>query len=143
MNRGDLNAAANIGLRALLDRDWSGAWTWIPALLGEDGRALPNEEKLKGSSLAERWELRDADGMTAASKSKGRNGRKPKGGRINVNAWRAPVDAPLTGPGWKFTSAYRKDVEDRVVKRLAEEAGIDLESAARVVPSLDDSEVVA
>lgn len=47
----DLNAAANIGLRALMDPDFPGKWWYIPCT--EDkvaGRAFPRADKVKGSA---------------------------------------------------------------------------------------------
>lgn len=45
----DLNAAANIGLKALLDPDWSGAWWYVPC----SSKGIPLPEKTKGSAVAE------------------------------------------------------------------------------------------
>ena len=45
----DLNAAANIGLRAMLDPDWSGAW-WYVLVIAETH--LPNLAKCVGSACA-------------------------------------------------------------------------------------------
>jgi len=47
----DLNAAANIGLRALMDPDFPGKWWYVPCT--EDkatGTALPRADKVKGSA---------------------------------------------------------------------------------------------
>lgn len=45
----DLNAAANIGLRALLDPDFAGKWWYLPALLAKDGWRVPDTDRCQGS----------------------------------------------------------------------------------------------
>ena len=44
----DLNAAANIGLRALLDPDWPGKWWWVPCT---GGTYTPAPEKTSGADV--------------------------------------------------------------------------------------------
>lgn len=62
----DLNAAANIGLRALLDPDWQGRWWYVPAILAEDGYRIPNPDKCSGATCLEDWRIaQDKDGYTA------------------------------------------------------------------------------
>jgi hypothetical protein len=61
----DLNAAANIGLRALLDPDWPGRWWYVPAVLAEDGYRIPNPDKCSGAACLKDWRVaKDSDGYT-------------------------------------------------------------------------------
>lgn len=53
----DLNAAANIGLRALNDPDWPGKWWYIPADLDKDGWRVPKKEQCGGSTCLECWKV--------------------------------------------------------------------------------------
>jgi IS605 OrfB family transposase len=102
----DLNAAANIGLRALLDPDWPGKWWWIPC--GRDGK--PDKEKCKG---------------TAAFKLDARLLPEATGkGKDIVNAWR-DVSAARIGPEqWQGYSEYWNGIKARVVDVLRRQAGL-------------------
>jgi len=53
----DLNAAANIGLRALLDPDWPGRWWYVPAILSDDGFRVTNADKCSGALCLEGWKV--------------------------------------------------------------------------------------
>lgn len=47
----DLNAAANIGLRALLDPDFPGKWWYVPCVENKgEGTAIPRTDRVKGSA---------------------------------------------------------------------------------------------
>lgn len=47
----DLNAAANIGLRALMDSDFPGKWWYVPCIEGkETAAAMPRSDRVKGSA---------------------------------------------------------------------------------------------
>lgn len=96
----DLNAAANIGLRALLDPDWPGKWWWIPC--GKDGK--PAREKCKGT---EAFKL----GVQLLSEDKDRK-------RDVTNAWRDLGDSG----GWREYAPYWADVNKKVVTVLREQA---------------------
>lgn len=52
----DLNAAANIGLRALMDPDWPGAWWYVPAQL-KDGFFVPADDKTSRLPVRFIWGL--------------------------------------------------------------------------------------
>jgi len=118
----DLNAAANIGLRALMDPDWPGAWWYVPAQL-QDGRYVPAEKKVTGlpKKLFDGWALGqegkgfsiDAPAMTSATAQK------------NPNLWRDVSDLPLTDGEWLHRKVYEPQVEARVLKRLRKLAGLD------------------
>ncbi len=53
----DLNAAGNIGLKALLDPDWHGAWWYIPAGLDANGWRVPNEKSTAGAACLNDWRV--------------------------------------------------------------------------------------
>lgn len=103
----DLNAAANIGLRALLDPDWPGRWWWIPC----DGKTgIPAKEKCKGSAAIDLNTPLDPDW-------------KPVSQDI-VNLWR-DVSAESVKPGdWQSYSEYWNKVTDRVIRQLRKRGGL-------------------
>jgi IS605 OrfB family transposase len=112
----DLNAAANIGLRALLDPDWPGRWWYVPV----DRRGnRPAVDKVKGSLAFEGTRpLREGEG----------DGGARAGGAI-VNLWR-DVSAEAIGAGarsgaeWKPFSQYWNGVKIRVAAVLRDRHGL-------------------
>lgn len=100
----DLNAAVNIGLRAITDPDWPCRWWYVPCAAKS---GTPVKDKVKGSPL-----FVDAAAMPIA-------GELPQK-RETVNLWRDVTMHPLTDPHrpWKPTVEYWKDVEVRVVEIL-------------------------
>lgn len=111
----DLNAAANIGLKALTDPDWEGAW-WFVLVNPANGEVI--REKVQGSAV---W---DGDRHSAViapetngspESSKGRRARRQKAA---VYAF-----SPLFGPSsstseWMQTRPYWEAVEHHVANRL-------------------------
>jgi IS605 OrfB family transposase len=53
----DLNAAANIGLRALLDPEFNGRWWYVPCVLSNQGYRIPNPEKCAGARCLTDWSM--------------------------------------------------------------------------------------
>lgn len=53
----DLNAAANIGLKALMDPDWTGKWWYVPASLNSDGYRVPAPKSCAGVSWIRNWKV--------------------------------------------------------------------------------------
>ena len=53
----DLNAAANIGLKALLDPDWEGAWWYVPASLDTNGWRTPKQDVCKGAECLNEFQV--------------------------------------------------------------------------------------
>ncbi len=53
----DLNAAGNIGLKALLDPDWHGAWWYVPAGLDANGWRVPAEKSTAGAACLKDWSV--------------------------------------------------------------------------------------
>lgn len=103
----DLNAAANIGLRALLDPDWPGKWWFVPCST-KDGK--PTADKVKGAACI--------DSTQSLCRPSSESIAKTGGGRTKeiVNAWRDP-SASMAG-SWQPTPLYWQDVRSRVVNLL-------------------------
>lgn len=115
----DLNAAANIGLRALMDPDFPGKWWYVPC---DPSTHRPHADKVKGSILTSVDALR-ATGDSSATPPR-RRGDQPRRGALNevVNLWRDPSTADICGADggedWHATTAYWIMVKDRVVNVL-------------------------
>ena len=112
----DLNAAGNIGLRALLDPDWPGAWWYV---LVDPTTFIPKSEKTKGSAAV----LGEPLGTPAQiGKPKPKRGRGSSGtGGANtrpIYRWRNVSDAPLSMGPWEDTRIYWDDVAQQVIKVL-------------------------
>ncbi len=107
----DLNAAANIGLRALLDPDFAGRWWYVPC---EAATGKPAKDKCAGAAAldldAALIEARKADGE---KKAKGR-------AKDITNAWH---DIGQQG-GWKQHAEYWNGVAARIMERLSRANGL-------------------
>ncbi len=101
----DLNAAANIGLRALLDPDWPGKWWWVPC----DGKtSTPSMDKVRGSTVLDPSTPLDLEW-------------KPDSKEV-VNLWRDMSARPIEPGQWRRYSEYWNGVRARVIERLKEHA---------------------
>ena len=98
----DLNAAANIGLRALLDPDWHGKWWYVPC---RTDTGKPVTERLKGSAVV------DSD-QPLAPKASGKNEKDV------VNQWRDCSSEPLRAEQFQPYDRYWNGVRSRVVNKL-------------------------
>jgi hypothetical protein len=102
----DMNAAANIGLRALLDSDWAARWWYIPC----DARtAQPITDKVKGSAA-----VSPNVALPVARTNRGERTRK---GHV-VNLWRDVSVRPVTEGQWQVYADYRESVMERVTAIL-------------------------
>jgi IS605 OrfB family transposase len=123
----DLNAAANIGLRALLDPDFPGKWWYIPC---DPETKSPKADKVKGSIIEGIGPLQTPPSAPAAPKTtKTRRKASDTGHRKEVvNLWRDPHATGIQGVAghetWHETPAYWKIVQQRVVNLLRERAGL-------------------
>lgn len=138
----DLNAAANIGLRALLDPDFPGRWWYIPCV--EDkaaGTAAPRADKVKGSicfgpdpskleqfgSLLKPGAGDSSDGQSRSARRQ-RNRRSNAEGKETTNFWSDPRATALRnaedGGFWLPTPAYWAWVRKRVVAALWQANGL-------------------
>jgi hypothetical protein len=108
----DLNAAANIGLRALVDPDWPGRWWYVPC---HPGSLLPVAEKTKNCPAI------DPDKPLNVA------GQLPKNKQF-VALWRDPSPRPIQGDDhsdkWMPTPEYWDDVLKRVIENLRRHAGL-------------------
>jgi IS605 OrfB family transposase len=115
----DLNAAANIGLRALTDPDFPGKWWYVPC---DATTKEPHPEKVKGSILAGIGPLAPCDPKAAESGQSMRRKRSSKEKSI-VNLWRDPHAGPIEGAAglevWTVTPAYWNLVKVRVIENLS------------------------
>jgi len=115
----DLNAAANIGLKALLDPDWPGRWWYVPC---DPTTFKPAKDKVAGSTaicldkpLKSVSAVQDMDGP---EKKRGKAGEKS---REIVNLWRDVSSHPIdSDEGWRESRDYWGDVEKRVLDILRE-----------------------
>jgi IS605 OrfB family transposase len=119
----DLNAAANIGLRALTDPDWPGKWWYVPC---DPVNFRPKIAKVGGSAAVNTdLALRQpAQTQTGDAKAK-KKSEKESVGRAKeiVNLWRNISSSPLEClefGEWKEYAAYQNEVQFRVVGVLAE-----------------------
>jgi hypothetical protein len=115
----DLNAAANIGLRALMDPDWPARWWYVPC---NSKDFKPDKDKVKGCSVVDADTLlktaaAEGDPGTAAPRGK-RKAKAPA--REIVNLWRdvsARTVSANDGP-WEEYPAYWNKVQARVIGNL-------------------------
>ncbi len=119
----DLNAAANIGLKALLDPDWPGRWWYVPCSCES---LKPHAEKTKGSAAfhpdAPLSTPTDApvrpDPQPGRGRSASTKGNKKK--RDVVNLWRDATNLKTneTQRQWRHSMEYWNGVQDRVIELL-------------------------
>lgn len=112
----DLNAAANIGLRALLDPDWPGKWWWVPC---DKKTGKPDPEKTKG---AEPFETLPQLFSPAKSKDDEKEARGKS--REIINLWRDVSTEPIGSSDWKDYKEYWNGVRARVIAILRKQNGL-------------------
>ena len=122
----DLNAAANIGLRSLLDPDWTGRWWYVPC---ETATSRPVADRIAGSLAFEGVDTlptADAGSLVPVAVGEKRAARKgSKKARDKVNLWRDPSARALSEGQWRPTSAYWNSVQLRVIELLRRCAGLE------------------
>lgn len=110
----DLNAAANVGLRALLDPDWPGRWWFVPC---EAGTSRPVSTRIRGSIAFTNVTSLPTDGDASTGSGAGAGWSY---------LWRDPsADDLAAGGQWSPTRAYWNAVQSRVVELLRRRAGLD------------------
>ncbi len=97
----DMNAAANIGLVALLDPDWSAAWWRLPC---KTATGEVDETK--------------AGGSVAVPIGKPILDPNAEAGKGYVNAWSDPQEKAVSRRDWLDTKSYWRGIEERVVAIL-------------------------
>jgi IS605 OrfB family transposase len=103
----DLNAAANIGLRALLDPDWNGKWWYVPCSPKD---YIPLNDKIKGSTVFET--------KKSLKISEVKDGEKEKSKKDVVNLWKDISANSLYTGNWREYAPYWNDATSKVVKNL-------------------------
>jgi IS605 OrfB family transposase len=115
----DLNAAANIGLRALLDPDFPGRWWYVPC---SETDGIPLADKVKGSICF------GDDPKTFGALSKKDTSSGSKSTKDIVNLWGDVSARPLrnveSGGFWLPTPAYWRWVLKRVATNLRKGNGL-------------------
>lgn len=129
----DLNAAGNIGLKALLDPDWQGAWWYVPTVL-KDGYRVPQPDKTKGTPVFESWEkmgkskrgyAKNGEQEVRDDESKpSKTGKKGRAKEV-INLWRDVSSGDLSNGEWRVYSAYDAWVRWRVIQQLRKAADLD------------------
>lgn len=117
----DLNAAANIGLRALTDPDWPGKWWYVPC---EPGSFKPTPDKVKGSAAIKLdMPLKDAS-VVSGGVTRKKAGKAKSQSKEVVNLWRDVSSREISteGVAWEVYSAYQNQVQARVVDILRSSA---------------------
>ena len=127
----DLNAAANIGLKALVDLEFGGAWWFVPC----DQKGYPVKEKVKGYQIIKTDESllpgKSEDGPRDSSVSKKRSkGSAEKAEKRIINLWCdiSATDCHSRSRSWlpyeDYWSKGEKSVESRVVKILRDQSKV-------------------
>lgn len=121
----DLNAAANIGIRALLDPDWPGKWWWVPCT---GGTYTPAPEKTSGAEVfksltelprrQESQRFAEDESNTTQSKKQRSKLAKPKEVRAIENRWRNCSAKPLSDGQWVSSGEYWAKVEADICRLL-------------------------
>lgn len=118
----DLNAAANIGLRALTDPDWPGKWWYVPC---DPASFRPVKDKVDGSAVVnpDKTLRQSAQAQSgAAAKGRTKRGNKSAGkSKEVVNLWRDVSASPLDRGEWREYAAYQNEVQYRVIRVLEEQ----------------------
>lgn len=132
----DLNAAANIGLKALLDPDWEGAWWYV---LCDPKTFVPIAKNTKGSVVidSKRPLKKPADDEQSGDQKSRRKISKSASDRP-VNLWRDVCHLPLIEEEWRVYAAYQNFVQYRVVQVLRAQAGLDGVSLKSTSDSKED-----
>lgn len=106
----DLNAAANIGLRALTDPDWEGAWWFVLAEL-PSGQIV--QEKIDGCPY---WKAASAVLPIQHVPTGDKQAKKSRAYAWNPRHWTENSTA-----AWQVTNDYWREVERVVAERLRRE----------------------
>jgi len=119
----DLNAAANIGLKALLDPDWPGRWWYVPCA---PATFKPAADKVAGSAaICLDKPLKNASVAQSTDRRGKKGGKTEARSREVVNLWRDVSSQPTwADDNWREFAPYWNDVQARVVRILRQFAGL-------------------
>jgi hypothetical protein len=120
----DLNAAANIGLKAILDPDWPGSWWYVPV----DEKSYKPVEKSVGGAAAVNTDgpltdLPKDEVEPSETISKSKKKTKAEAQEI-INLWRFVSSNALNDDKWYDYQHYQNMVRKSVVELLQEQAKI-------------------
>ncbi len=123
----DLNAAANIGLKALLDSDWPGRWWYVPC---DSKEFKPFKDKVSGSTAIDNISrLLRAASTEGAPEGSAENGKKKRGKQKSegkskdvVNLWRDVSSSNLNNGHWDVYAAYQNKVQYKVIEILRKQS---------------------
>lgn len=110
----DLNAAANIGLRALLDPDFMGRWWYVPC---DSATGRPSKEKCAGAACLKVDSVVPGMAPGAAAAPGDKKSTKDGKSREITNAWR-DLNLGSSGGDWMAHGEYWGKVRFRIVARL-------------------------
>lgn len=121
----DLNAAANIGLRALMDPDFPGKWWYVPC---DPKLRKPLPDKVKGAILDEVGTLQTTSSEPATTPNRKGGAKKTPAPKEVVHLWRDPAATTILGVAgdetWHETPAYWNITKDRVIRVLRTHSGL-------------------
>lgn len=119
----DLNAAANIGLRALMDPDFPGRWWYVRC---DPATHQPKADKVKGcilENVGPLAEVKQADQTTPPIPKRKRSAKATKEEEV-VDLWRDPAPDLLNPKSWCEYTEYLSRVRFRVIQILRARAGL-------------------
>jgi len=102
----DINAAANIGLKVIMDPDWPGSWWRLP-VDSRTGRP-DTRDRMRGCRVPGLQQVQ----IDPANDEEGIR-----------NFWRDPSSQPLDQGEWQPYASYWRDVERRVLTRILSKLG--------------------
>jgi len=119
----DLNAAANIGLKALTDPDWPGKWWYVPC---DPKTFKPVKDKVAGSAAIRLDKpLKDLPAAQGTDGARKKPSKTKAQQREIVNLWRDVSSQPISAnDDWREYKPYWDHVQERVVKILRQWAGL-------------------
>jgi hypothetical protein len=147
----DLNAAANIGLRALLDPDFPGKWWYIPCTEEKAaGTAIPRADKVKGGACfgADPSKPEQFGSLVVAKSPPAQDAqstKKTRGsdvqGKETTNFWCDPRVSDLRPAAndrfWMPTPAYWMGVRKRVASMLWKNNGLQPSGALMLAQDME------
>lgn len=124
----DLNAAGNIGLKALLDPDWEGRWWYVPC---HAGTFIPDKNRVAGSLVFEILGPLRASQPAAQDAAPRKRTRRRRVEQSVINLFHDASAQPLNSElGWKSYRDYWAEVEGRVIQRLRAMYGVSPQTAS-------------
>ncbi len=113
----DLNAAANIGLRALTDPDWPGRWWYVPC---DPISFKPLAEKVKGSTAIDLDKPLMEPAVQSTDRIKKKGGRSLSQSREVRNLWHNVSSQTISSEEgtWEVYDAYSRRVQEQVIREV-------------------------